>query len=407
LPYDLLIKGGHILDPGQNLNRVLDIGVTAGRIAAIEADIPAAEAKRVVQVKGDNRYVVPGLLDIHTHVAYGATTPGVGMGCCDPDQVGVRAGVTTVLDCGSVGVANIGVFAYHIIPKAKTRIIPFVNVGSHAHTMPSFNDFETLDEINAKAIASCIEANPGLIKGLKLRMVGPVVHQQAEEVVKRCKEISREHHLPLMVHIGDMRAPSYANASSATRFLLDNFDAGDILTHLATPHSGGVMLDEARTKLIPELAEARARGVVLDPALGAGNFGFDVARQQADIGLHPDTISSDLTAGGRGRVVYSLMECMGRFMAVGYTVEDMIRMSTANAAKALGLQDELGALAVGREADITILDVVNGRWKFIDTVQKTFTGEKALAPVLTVRAGEVFEPEWGPHPWGWLPEEAG
>lgn len=406
MPYDLLIKGGHVLDPGQGLDARLDIAVQGGRIAAIEPEIAPTEARRVIQIRGQNRLVVPGLIDIHTHVAYGATTPGVGMGCCDPDQVGVRSGVTTVLDCGSVGVANIGVFAYHIIPKAKTRIIPFVNVGSFAHTMPGFADFERLDEINAKAIASCIEANPGLIRGLKLRMVGPVVQEQAEEVVRRCKEISREHHLPLMVHIGDMRAPSYERASSATRFLLRNFDPGDILTHLSTPHAGGVMLDEARTQLVPELLEARARGVVLDPALGAGNFGFDVARQQAEIGLYPDTISSDLTAMGRGRVVYSLLECMGRYMAVGYTVADMVRMATVNAAKALGMEDELGALAVGREADISVIEVVNGRWKFIDTVQKVFTGEKALVPVLTVRAGEVFEPEWGPHPWGWLPEEA-
>ena len=406
MPYDLLIKGGHVLDPGQHLDGRYDIAVSGARVAAIEAEIPAAEAKRVIEVRGDNRLVVPGLIDIHTHVAYGATTPGVGMGCCDPDQIGVRGGVTTVLDCGSVGVANIGVFAYHIIPKAKTRIIPFVNVGSFAHTMPGWADFERLEDINAKAVAGCIEANPGLIKGLKLRMVGPVVQEQAEEVVRRCKEISREHHLPLMVHIGDMRAASFERASAATRFLLSSFDPGDILTHLATPHSGGVMLDEGRTKLVPELQEARARGVVLDPALGAGNFGFDVARQQAEIGLHPDTISSDLTAMGRGRVVYSLLECMGRFMAVGYSVEDMVRMATVNAAKALGMEDDLGAIAVGREADISVLEVVNGRWKFIDTVQKVFTGEKALAPVLTIRAGEVFEPEWGPHPWGWLPEEA-
>src|SRR3990170_3774252 len=267
--YDLLIKGGHVLDPGQGLDTKLDIGVADGIIAAIEPDLDAAEAKRVIEVKGDNRYVVPGLIDLHTHVAYGATTPGVGMGCCDPDQIGVRGGVTTVLDCGSVGVANIGVFAYHIIPRAKTRIIPFVNVGSFAPTMPSWADFERLEDINAKAVAGCIEANPGLIKGLKLRMVGPVVQEQAEEVVRRCKEISREHHLPLMVHIGDMRAASFDGASAATRFLLSSFDPGDILTHLATPHSGGVMLDEGRTKLVPELQEARARGVVLDPALGA------------------------------------------------------------------------------------------------------------------------------------------
>jgi dihydroorotase len=329
----------------------------------------------------------------------------VGMGCCNPDQVGVHAGVTTVLDCGSVGVANIGVMQAHVMPNAKTRILPFVNVGSYAHTMPGFADVNVLEDVDAKAIASCIEANPGFLKGLKLRMVGPVARDQAEELVKRCKEISREHKLPLMVHIGD-RPADFEKAREATKFLLNNFDAGDILTHLATPHSGGVMIDETRTKIVPELLEARARGVVLDPALGAGNFGFDLARQQADIGLIPDTISSDLTAGGRTRVVYSLMECMGRFMAAGYKVEDMIRMSTVNAAKALKMSDQIGALAVGREADITILDVNNGKWKFVDTVGKEFTGERALTPVLTIRAGEVFEPEWGPHPWGWLPEEA-
>ncbi len=406
MPYDLLIKGGRVLDPGQNLDGKLDIGITDGRIAAIEANIDASEAKRVIEVKGDNRYVTPGLIDIHTHVAYGATTPGVGMGCCDPDQVGVHSGVTTVLDCGSVGVANIGVLQAHVIPKAKTRIIPFVNVGSYAHTMPGFADVNSLDEVNAKAIASAIEANPGFIKGLKLRMVGPVAQQQSEELVTLCKQISREHHLPLMVHIGDMRAEDYNKASQATRFLLNSFDEGDILTHLATPSLGGVMADEARTQIIPELREARNRGVVLDPALGAGNFGFDIARTQADSGLIPDTISSDLTAGGRGRIVYSLMECMGRFMAVGYTLSDMIRMSTVNAAKALRLENELGAIKVGREADITILDVVNGKWKFIDTTQKEFTGEKSMIPVQTIKAGEVFAPDWGPHPWGWLPPEA-
>jgi dihydroorotase len=272
--------------------------------------------------------------------------------------------------------------------------------------MPGFADVNSLDDVSPKAIAGAIEASPGFIKGLKLRLVGDVARHQYEELVTLCKQISREHHIPLMVHIGDMRAEDYEKASKATGFLLDSFDAGDILTHLATPNPGGVMADEARSKVIPQLQEARNRGVVLDPALGAGNFGIDVARTQADLGLIPDTISSDLTAGGRGRVVYSLMECMGRFMAAGYTVADMVRMSTVNAARALGLQDEIGALKVGREADITVFEVVNGKWKFIDTTQKEFTGEKAMQPIVTLRAGEVITPEWGPHPWGWLPPEA-
>src|SRR5690606_31971713 len=174
-----------------------------------------------------------------------------------------------------------------------------------------------LDDVDPKAIASAIENNPGLIQGFKLRMVGPVAQNQSKELVDLCKSISREHHLPLMVHIGDMRADDYGKASAATRYLLDSFEPGDILTHLVTPNPGGVMADEARTQPVPELQEARNRGVVLDPALGAGNFGFDLCRTQADMGLHPDTISSDLTAVGRTRVVYSLMECMGRFMAAG------------------------------------------------------------------------------------------
>lgn len=406
MAYDLLIKGGHVLDPGQNIDGKMDIAINGTKIAAVEPEINPTEAARVIEIKGDNRYVTPGLIDIHTHVAFGAQTAGVGMGCCDPDQIGVRSGVTTVLDCGSVGIANIGVMRHHVIPNAKTRIVTFVNVGSYAHTMPGWADVPTLDHVDAKAIASGVAANPGLIRGFKLRLVGPVAQEQSEELITLCKDISREHKLPLMVHIGDMRAGDYSRASDATRFLLKSFEPGDILTHLATPHAGGVMADEARSQPVPELLEARARGVVLDPALGAGNFGFDLCRTQADLGLIPDTISSDLTAGGRGRVVYSLLECMGRFMAAGYTVQDMVRMSTVNAARALGLQDEIGTLKPGMEADISILDVANGKWSFIDTVQKPFTGEKALAPVLTVKAGEVFTPEWGPHPWGWLPPEA-
>ena len=149
MPYDLLVKGGHVLDPGQNIDGKLDIGITGGRITAMQPDIPAAEARRIIEVRGSQRYVVPGLIDLHTHVAYGATTLGVGMECCDPDIVGVHAGVTTVLDCGSVGVANIGVFPVHILPRAKTRVIPFVNVGSYAHTMPGIADVAKIEDVDS------------------------------------------------------------------------------------------------------------------------------------------------------------------------------------------------------------------------------------------------------------------
>src|SRR5215217_7305258 len=132
MPYDLLVKGGHVLDPGQGLDGRLDIGITDGKIAAIQADIPASEAQRVVQVKGDSRYVLPGLIDLHTHVGHGATTDGVGMGSVTPDIGGVHSGVTTVVDGGSVGVANVGVFRHHIKPHAKTRVLVLANIGTYA-----------------------------------------------------------------------------------------------------------------------------------------------------------------------------------------------------------------------------------------------------------------------------------
>jgi dihydroorotase len=406
MPFDVVVKGGHVLDPGQGLDGQRDIGITNGKIAAIEADIPARDAARVVDVRGANRYVVPGLIDVHTHVAYGATTNGVGMGCVDPDVGGVGSGATTLLDAGSVGVANVGVFGAHLLPNARTRVICFVNVGTYAHTTPSPADVNSMSEIDQKAIASCIAANPGMIGGFKLRMVGPIVQERGEEVIKLAKDIANEHKLPLMVHIGDGRAPDRTRASELTRALLRTMTEGDILTHICTPNPGGVMSPkEAAREVIPELEEARQNGVTLDSALGRGNFGIEVARIQAELGVRPDTTSSDLTAGGRTRGV-GLLDSMAKFMSVGYSLADVVTWTTTNAARAIGQTDQLGAIAVGREADISIFDVVDGKWKFTDTINVEFTGDKALVPVQTIRAGELYSPDWGPYPWGWLPEEA-
>jgi dihydroorotase len=405
MPYDVVVKGGHVLDPGQGLDGKMDIGITGGKIAASQVDIPANEAARVVQVKGQARYVLPGLLDIHTHVAYGGTTNGVGMGCVDPNVGGVGSGVTTVLDAGSVGIANVGVFGAHLLPHAKTRVLVFVNLGTYAHTTPAAADVTRMEDIDRKAIASCVQANPGLISGFKLRMVGPVVQERGEDVVKLAKEIANEHHVPLMVHIGD-RASDTQRSSELTRLMLRTFTEGDILTHLCTPHPGGVMDPaDAAKQTVPELKEARARGVVIDSALGRGNFGIDVARRQAEMGVHPDTTSSDLTGGGR-KLGVGLLDSMAKFISVGYTLADVVRMTTVNAAKGVGLASSAGAIAVGRDADLSIIDVVEGKWKFTDTLNQAFTGTKALVPVQTMRVGELYSPDWGPYAWGWLPEEA-
>jgi len=405
MPYDLLVKGGHVLDPGQGLDGRMDIGIADGKISAIEPEIPANEASRVIQVKGDGRYVLPGLIDIHTHVAHGAQTRGVGMGAVTPDVGGVHSGVTTVVDGGSLGVASVGVFQHHIVPHAKTRVLVFLNIGSFAHTMPGQADISRIEDIDEQAIAACVAANPDLLQGFKLRLVGPVVQERGEEVIRRSKAISREHKLPLMVHFGD-GGGDVQRMSELTRLMLDTFEEGDILTHLCTPHPGGMMDPTADgRKELPEVREARARGVTLDSALGRGNFGINVARIQADLGLVPDTTSSDVTLTGRVRGV-GLLDSMSKFMSIGHSLSDVVRMASINAARAIGRQDDLGAIAIGREADLSIVDVVSGKWKFFDTKEVPFTGEQALIPVQTIRAGTLFSPDWGPYPWGWLPGEA-
>ncbi len=405
MTYDLLIKGGRVLDPGQGLDADLDIAIAGGKIARIAADIEPGDAARVLEMRGPGRRVVPGLIDLHTHVADGAITKGVGMGNCDPDDIGVRSGVTTVADCGSVGVANLGVFPAHILPKAKTRVITLVNAGSHAHTMPGPADVNGLADINRDALVKAAEHNPGLIAGVKLRIVGPAFSRLGEEIITTAKAAARDLGVPLMVHIGDFTAKDEASAArrgELTRFLLKTFEPGDILTHLCTPNSGRVLDPDGNP--YPEVAEARANGVVLDSALGRGNFGIEVARRQADLGLFPDTISSDLTA--MGQTFHSLLECMAKFMSIGYTLADVVKATTASAARALGRQHELGAIEVGRDADLSIIDVVEGDFTFTDTTGKEFRGGYGLVPVRTVKAGEEFSPGWGTHPWGWLPASA-
>jgi len=404
--YQLVLKNCHVLDPGQGIDRRADVAISDGRIAAIEDSLPEAHAAHVLDASGEGRYVVPGLIDLHAHVARGGTTPGVGMGCCDADDTGVRSGVTTVLDAGSVGIANFGVFPAYILPSARTRVLCYLNVGTFAHSTKNPADVGSLDDIDAEGIASCVASNPGAVSGMKLRLVGPFVAKAGEQVIDAAKEAARRAAVPLMVHIGDLFAAQEPDLDrrmlAVTEYLLGQLDAGDILTHLCTPSVGGV--DRSGGQLDPLLKAARERGVILDSALGMGNFGYQVAREQYDRGLVPDTISSDLTLGGQA--FHSLMECMAKFMAVGYSLADVVRMTTVNAAAAAGLAEEAGALAVGRTADITILDVTEGDFRFTDTRKETFSGRYGISPVHTVRAGELVAPRWGTHPWGWLPQSA-
>jgi dihydroorotase len=388
--YDLVLTGGTVIDPGQGLHGAFDVAVQDGQIAHLGAPIDVSQAERVIDVSG--KIVTPGLIDLHTHVFDGVAHNGV-----HPDQAGVRAGVTTVVDAGSSGSATFGAFPRHILPNCATEVIPFLHICQTG--LATTPDIIAAASIDLDATLRVIDESQGLIRGIKARMVSPALEILGMEMPRLAKRAAREAHLPLMVHIGDTEK---RYRSDVIRELLPLLEPGDIVTHLFTANPGGVLDNDG--KVVPEARELRDRGVWLDTAHGRLNFGFDVARKVLDQGLVPDCISTDLTIPGRRNTVHSLVEMMARFLGLGFTLDEVIGMCTANPARALGLQDRLGSLAVGRQADISVLDLRDGDWVVYDTLGASIRISQTVVPVLAVKRGRVFEPEWGPHPWGWEPK---
>ncbi|MBM3945315.1 MAG: amidohydrolase family protein [SAR202 cluster bacterium] len=349
-------------------------------------------AARVLDVSG--KIVAPGLIDLHCHVYKGVNNHGV-----EPDLVGVRAGVTTLVDGGSAGHANFGGWAEHVIPSAKTRILPFIHIGKNGlSTMP---ELQTRSDIEVAETVSVIKANRPLVQGVKIRAIGPTVPVLGLDIVKLALQAATEGGVRLMVHIGDF----YIKEPTLTRQLLPLLRKGDILTHTFTNNPGRILDDKG--KVLPEVFDAQKRGVNLDTAMGRFNFTFEVAMKAVEQGITPDTLSTDITVPGRRDTVHSLTEMMTRYLALGFTLPEVIAMASANPARALGMGDTLGSLAEGRVADVSVLDEANGNWLVKDCAGATLPVQKALAPAVTLRAGEVFMPDWGPHPWGWLPQQAG
>jgi dihydroorotase len=388
--YDLVVKGGTVIDPASAVREQLDVAVQGGKIAHLARAIDPQQALRVVDVSG--RIVTPGLIDLHAHVFDGVASNGV-----HPDLAGVRAGVTTLVDAGSSGSATFGAFPRHILPRCETEVLPFLHICQTG--LATNPDIIAESSINLEATLRVASENAGLIRGIKARMVSPALEIMGMHMPKLAKRAARESKLPLMVHIGDTEKRC---DPSIIRQLLPLLEPGDIVTHLFTPNPGGVL--DSNGKLVPEARALVDAGVWLDTAHGRLNFGFAVARRVLDQGLVPHCISTDLTIPGRRSTVHSLVEMMGRFLGLGFSLEQVIAMCTANPARALGEEERLGRLEPGHQADISVLELRQGNWLVYDTLGETMRINQAVVPVLAVKRGQVFEPEWGPHAWGWEPQ---
>lgn len=386
---ELLLRGGRVYDPARGISNMrLDVAVSGGSICEVAAGLDPSGFELAIDVS--DRIVAPGMIDLHCHVYHGFNSAGV-----HPDVAGVGSGVTTVVDGGSAGYANFGGFPAYVVPSSKTRMFCMVHIA--ANGLSRMPELRSLDDIDVGETARAVRDNRPLTQGVKIRAIGPTTEIAGVEIVKRAKSAADDSGSRLMVHIGEL----YHDGATLTRDLLPLLGPGDILTHAFTPNPGRI-LDQGG-KVLPEVLDAKDRGVVIDTAFGRFNFGFDVARSAMDQGLMPDTIATDMTIPGRAQTVFSMPEMLTRFLALGLSLDDVIAMVTANPARALGMGDVLGSLEPGREADISVLEAVSGDWTVSDVKGQTLRTELAIRPTLTVRAGEVIAPDWGPHPWGFLP----
>jgi len=380
--YDLLVKSGEMIDPAQGIHGQMDIGISEGKIACIAQGIASGKAKKLIDARG--KIVTPGLIDIHTHVSDGLTPIGI-----NPDEDGVLSGVTTVCDGGSTGHANFLGFKKFVIAQARTDILCFLSLHSVGQAiMPELWGWR---DVNAEAILKTIEENRDLVKGIKVRAVCAVAETLGIELIKAGKKIADEAGVPLMVHVGKdpVEDCSADILESLTQDLLRLLDRGDIFTHIFTPKLGQAIKPDG--SVLHELREAIERGVSLDLAQGSGNLSFEIARKALSQGILPSTLSTDLSTffAPRGLVLTGLMS---KFLALGMSLDRVIEMTTVNPSRILGEEEHRGSLKVGMPADVSILDLNEGRFTFVDSLKNTIEGNLLLTPSLTLRGGEEILP---------------
>ena len=395
--YDLLLKGGRVIDASRGIDEPMDVAVEGGRIARMARGIPPSEAQEVLDVSG--KIVAPGLVDVHTHVYH----PGRNWN--HPDVAGVRSGVTTIADAGGPGSADFEDFCQYVLPKAQTTVYSFLSVFRER----SLGAPPSEDQMDVDGVVEIARNNPDLVKGVKVIVASRTVQSLGLKHVEASKRAAREGGVRLMMHIGDIGPKSQTpTPSDVTAEALAMLDAGDLVTHVFTPLTGAALDEDGQ--LLSALVDAQDRGVFIDTSYGDFNFGWDRADTVLAQGLRPDTIATDIEIhagdGMRKLSERGLLEYASYFLAMGFSVEDVVRMTTATPAAYLGIEDRAGSLQEGRTADISVLDVVKGRWLLTDAMGKSRVGTEALVPVVTVKGGQAIYPSEPPHSWGWTPPVA-
>jgi dihydroorotase len=382
--FDLLIRGGDVLDPSQRLRGARDIGIRNGLIEAVEASIPAERANRVLDAKG--RIVVPGLVDLHSHVFPFGSAIGI-----PADELVPFQGTTTAVSAGDAGANNIAAFRRSIVGASRTRLYAFVhiaNIGLAGFPVP---ELYNIDYARVEDAARAVAENADLVIGIKVRMSENVIAKHGLEPLKRAIracEMSGVTGAKVMCHIGGVETAALMSE------ILDLLRPNDILTHCysGAPNIGGQFTNIVQDgKLLPAALAAKRRGVVFDVGHGGGSFDYTVAEAAIAAGAPPDTISSDIHVfSGNSPGMPYLTWVMSKFMNMGFSLDQVVAMATVNAARAIGKLPKLGTLAVGAPADVTMVEVVEGPVEFVDTRNNKRQGKVHIKPVQAVAAGVAF-----------------
>jgi dihydroorotase len=381
--FDLVIRGGKVVDPGGGYAGLLDVAITRGRIAAVDANIPADAAFRTVDATG--QIVTPGLVDLHTHVFHKVTYWGI-----DPNPVASTSGVTTWNDAGSAGALTLPGLREFVVDRSNVRLTAFLNISNIGLVGENY-ECANLAYLDVDLFRLLADRNRDLVHGVKVRMGTPTVGANGLEPLRLARRAAEECELPLMVHV--------AFGPPGIDEVLELMRPGDILTHCFTGLTMKIVDDEGRLR--ESARRAWDDGVIMDIGHGTGSFAFETAEALIGAGRKPDVISTDLHQLSINGPAYDLPTTMSKFLHLGLSLPEVVRASTARPAEVLGIEREVGTLRPGSVADVALFRLLRGRFPLYDIWGEMREAQELLVNTLTIFGGRALQrlPPDEPAPW--------
>ncbi|MDE2887227.1 MAG: amidohydrolase/deacetylase family metallohydrolase [Gemmatimonadota bacterium] len=376
MKYDLLIKGGTLVDPAEDLSGVRDVGFAGGRVAAVGECLDKGDAREVIDAAGC--VVTPGLIDLHVHVFAGVSHYGI-----EPDPTCLDRGATTVVDAGSAGADTFPGFRKYVIDVSETRILAQMNISSQGMLTEEIGEFEIPEYADVEKACRMIERHRDIVLGVKVRLTRNTIVSERSGMLPlhRARAAADAAGLPIMVHPQDAWCSSIDD-------ILKVMNGGDILTHCYHDYPCGILNGEGRIR--NSVLEAIERGVVFDVGHGAGSFSWQIVEMALSQDVLPTTISSDLHIYNVNGPVYDLASVVTKFLHLGLSIEDSISRVTSVPSAIIGMEGEVGTLSPGAFGDAVVFELREGDFRLEDSRGEVRTGKRNLVPVTVVKGGRVY-----------------